>query len=88
MRLLGTEFFFAFRDLRLGASPWEVPFATLVGAESFAAMDRWYVGYGDIKAYGGTAPAQGRMYSGGLAYLQAWPDLDYIDHCEVAPARI
>ncbi|KAJ1455100.1 hypothetical protein M885DRAFT_520663 [Pelagophyceae sp. CCMP2097] len=84
----GTEFFFAFRDLRLGASPWEVPFATLVGAESFAAMDRWYVGYGDIKAYGGTAPAQGRMYSGGLAYLQAWPDLDYIDHCEVAPARI
>ena len=48
-----TEFFFAFRDLKLGFQPWEVPFGELVGAASYAALDRFYAGYGDMRAFGG-----------------------------------
>ena len=82
-----TEFFFAFRDLQLGGSPWEVPFGRLAGAHSFAAMDRFYAGYGDMKAFGGGAPAQGKIYNQGAAYLDAeFPELDFITSCAVAPS--
>jgi len=41
-----------------------------------------YTGYGDISAFGGKAPAQGKMYNRGLAYLkdpeEGFTDLDYI----------
>jgi len=83
----GTEFFFSFRDIDLGTSPWEVPFATLIGDESFQAMDHWYTGYGDLPAFGGAAPAQGKMYAEGLAYLQKdFPEIDYITGCNISSA--
>lgn len=79
-----TEFFFAFKDLQLGSSPWEVPFGTLVQQSSFDTLDRFYVGYGDIPRFGGHAPNQGRIYKSGLSYLLPnFPNLDYIDRCEV-----
>ena len=79
-----TEFFFAFRDLQLGGSPWEVPFGKLVGEASYQAMDRFYSGYGDMKAFGGSAPAQGQIYARGAAYLDAeFPLLDFITECHV-----
>lgn len=82
-----TEFFFAFTDLQLGASPWEVPFGTLVTQTSFDTLDRFYVGYGDVKRFGGNAPNQGRMYKDGLNYLLPnFPNLDYIEKCEVVTA--
>merc|ERR1712107_612370 len=69
----------AFRDIPLGDSPWEVPFGTLVGDESFQTMDHWYTGYGDLQVFGGKAPDQGKMYSSGLSYLQRdFPEMDYI----------
>uniref|UniRef100_A0A7S3NN29 PPIase cyclophilin-type domain-containing protein n=1 Tax=Aureoumbra lagunensis TaxID=44058 RepID=A0A7S3NN29_9STRA len=81
-----TEFFFAFRDLQLGNAPWEVPFAQIIGEESFLTMDRFYVGYGDIPDFGGNAPLQGRMYEEGIAYLEGnFPHLDYIEHCYIRP---
>eukprot|EP00930_Biecheleria_cincta_P038381 TRINITY_DN26373_c0_g1_i1.p1 TRINITY_DN26373_c0_g1~~TRINITY_DN26373_c0_g1_i1.p1 ORF type:complete len:442 (-),score=59.75 TRINITY_DN26373_c0_g1_i1:178-1503(-) len=81
----GTEFFFAFRDIPLGDSPWEVPFGTLVGDESFQTMDHWYTGYGDLQPFGGKAPDQTKMYSSGLSYLQRdFPEIDYITACTVA----
>ena len=84
----GTEFFFAFRDLQLGGSPWEVPFGTLVGDASFHAMDRWYAGYGDMPGFGGHAPNQGRIYQQGVSYLEnEFPDLDYIERCDVIHQR-
>ena len=79
-----TEFFFAFRDLKLGFQPWEVPFGTLVGEGSFAALDRFYAGYGDMGAFGGHAPAPGQIYKRGAAYLDAeFPLLDFITSCDV-----
>lgn len=81
-----TEFFFAFRDLQLGRSPWEVPFAQLVGESSYHTLDAFYVGYGDLPVFGGQAPRQGLMYQQGLRYLEPnFPSLDYIDKCDVIP---
>lgn len=81
----GTEFFFAFRDIPLGDSPWEVPFGTIVGDESFQTLDHWYTGYGDLQPFGGKAPDQGKMYSSGLSYLQKdFPEIDYITACTVS----
>lgn len=81
----GTEFFFAFRDIALGDSPWEVPFGTLVGEESFQTMDHWYTGYGDMQAFGGKAPDQGKMYVSGISYLQKdFPEIDYITDCTIS----
>ena len=78
-----TEFFFAFRDLKLGFQPWEVPFGELVGEASYAALDRFYAGYGDMRAFGGQAPAQGQIYRRGAAYLdEEFPLLDFMTSCE------
>jgi cyclophilin family peptidyl-prolyl cis-trans isomerase len=80
----GTEFFFAYRDVALGKSPWEVPFARLIGKESYEALDHWYTGYGDIPAFGGKAPQQHRMYTEGVQYVkQNFPEMDYITSCHV-----
>merc|ERR1712194_175896 len=80
----GLEFFFTFRDVGLGVSPWEVPFGKVVGEESFQVMDRWYTGYGDMPDFGGKAPEQDHIYKEGLKYLEPkFPDLDYITSCDV-----
>jgi len=64
-----------------------VPFGLLVGDHSYSTLDAWYTGYGDVGAFGGHAPAQGKMYNRGLAYLQdpeaGFPLLDYITGCNV-----
>ena len=46
-----------------------MPFGELVGEASYAALDRFYAGYGDMRAFGGRAPAQGQIYRRGAAYL-------------------
>mgnify|MGYP004162446215 CR=1 FL=1 len=67
-----------------GGSPWEVPFGELVGEASYAALDRFYAGYGDMRAFGGQAPAQGQIYRRGAAYLdEEFPLLDFMTSCEV-----
>ncbi|KAJ8602639.1 hypothetical protein CTAYLR_004106 [Chrysophaeum taylorii] len=80
-----TEFFFTYQDSsHLGKASWEVPFAHLLGEDSYATMDRWYTGYGDLKAFGGHAPDQARIRRDGRAYLDAeFPLLDYIDNCHL-----
>lgn len=84
----GTQFIFMFRDYALGGSPWETPFATLSGEESFESMDHWYAGYGDLPAFGGDAPDLGKMYSEGMAYLQRdFPEMDYITGCSVVESK-
>lgn len=81
-----TEFFFTYRDTGLGRSPWEVPFGKLVGAASYAALDRFYSGYGDMAAFGGHAPESGKIRNRGAAYLDAeFPLLDFITRCDVLP---
>ena len=55
-------------DVGLGGATHETPFGRLVGAESLATMDAWYSGYGELQAFGGKAPMQGKMYNRGLAY--------------------
>jgi len=83
-----TEFFFAFRDIALGGSPWEVPFGTLVGDESFRTMDHWYTGYGDLAPFGGKAPDQGHMYKSGMSYLKKnYPEIDYITACNISDKK-
>ncbi|KAH8066329.1 protein methyltransferase [Aureococcus anophagefferens] len=78
-----TEFFFTYRDTGLGRSPWEVPFGKVVGAASYAALDRFYSGYGDMAAFGGHAPESGKIRNRGAAYLDAeFPLLDFITRCD------
>ena len=75
----GTQLIVAFDDnLYLGGgSPWEVPFAQLVGAESFATLAKIYTGYGE-------APSQGKIRNRGKAYLEAdFPLLDYVLGCRL-----
>jgi peptidyl-prolyl cis-trans isomerase A (cyclophilin A) len=80
----GTEFFFALDDIDLGGAAWEVPFAAVVGHESFATLGRWHRGYGEIAAFGGRAPDQQMMYRKGVEYTRAgFPSLDYITRCDV-----
>jgi len=75
------EFFFATGNVHLGRSPWEVPFAELVGDVSFGTLDAFYTGYGELQQFGGGAPDQGRIRQEGAAYLDGFPDLDYITGC-------
>jgi len=76
--------FFAYVDVSLGAAKHEVPFGRLVGDVSYATLDAFFTGYGDIAAFGGRAPAQDEMYREGLRYLEPnFPELDYITQCWV-----
>jgi hypothetical protein len=63
-----------------------VPFGGLVGDHSFATLDAFYQGYGEVAAFGGFAPDQSRISAaGGDAYLAAgFPKLDYIRACTLA----
>jgi len=84
----GTEFFFSFRDTALGTSPWEVPFGTVVGDDSFQTMDHWYTGYGELEPFGGKAPSQNKMYKEGLRYLEkGYPEIDYITGCNISVVK-
>lgn len=75
------EMFFSTGNVNLGNGAWEVPFAELVGDDSFNVLDSFYHGYGEIPRFGGNAPEQGRLMKEGGAYLDGFPDLDYITGC-------
>ena len=61
-----------------------MPFGRLVGDASYATLDAFFTGYGDIVLFGGRAPAQAEMYKEGLRYLEPnFPELDYITQCWV-----
>mmetsp|Transcript_36542 Transcript_36542/g.56137 ORF Transcript_36542/g.56137 Transcript_36542/m.56137 type:complete len:161 (-) Transcript_36542:45-527(-) len=62
-----------------GGSPWEVPIGELVGAQSYATLDKIYTGYGE------KGPSQGRLHNEGFseAVKQEFPLLDYITSCVV-----
>jgi len=84
-----TEFFIAYQHNRLGRAPWEVPCGHLVGDTSYATMDAFYTGYGDVPAFGGNAPKQQRIYSEGNAYLDKdFPKLDYILSCDIIQGQV
>merc|ERR1712113_308302 len=84
-----VEFFFAYRDIGLGTSPWEVPFGKLVGQESYESMDYWYTGYGELQPFHGHAPDQRRMYEEGVKYVDAeFPEIDYITACDVLDGQL
>jgi len=75
----GTQLIVAFEpNLYLGGgSPWEVPFAQLVGDESFATLAKIYTGYGE-------APSQGKIRNRGKTYLETdFPLLDYVTSCRL-----
>jgi len=79
-----TQFFFSFRDVHLGESPWEVPFAEVDGAKSYEAMDHWYTGYGEMVVFHGHAPDQGKLSQQGATYIDRdFPELDFITGCDV-----
>lgn len=59
----------------------QVPVAELVGGASFEVLDSFYSGYGEIARFGGHAPDQRRLQAEGGAYLDEFPDLDYITGC-------
>ena len=69
-----TQLILAYQEsLHLGGgSPWEVPFAQLVGEESYRTLSKFYTGYGEeVK--------QGKLMNQGNAYLEKeFPLLDYI----------
>lgn len=74
----GTQLIIAFRDDGpLGGAPWEVPFAQLVGEDSYRTLDSIYTGYDE-------EPSQGKIQNIGVKYLEEeFPLMDYITACDV-----
>lgn len=66
-----------------GGSPWEVPWGEIVHPESFETLGKIYTGYGD------NGPPQGQLGPKGMTpeMKQQWPDLDYIQNCQLVDER-
>mmetsp|Transcript_35751 Transcript_35751/g.68590 ORF Transcript_35751/g.68590 Transcript_35751/m.68590 type:complete len:242 (+) Transcript_35751:105-830(+) len=79
-----TQIWIAFEDSKsLGTQPWETPFGYVV-EEDMPVVDAFYSGYGDMSAFGGHGPDQGKQQQLGNGYLKPnFPDLDYIKSCTV-----
>lgn len=80
----GTQLIMSFEDSGhlAGGSPWEVPFAQLIGDNSLETLSKIYTGYGD-------QPNQGKIMNQGNAYLEReWPLLDYITQCEIVDTNV
>eukprot|EP00873_Tetraselmis_striata_P001216 jgi/Tetstr1/421480/TSEL_012428.t2 len=79
-----TQIWIAFSDSEhLGKALWETPFAQVV--EGMDVVDKFYSGYGDMKAFGGSCPDSGRMMQEGNAYVKPnFPDISYVTSCKVA----
>ncbi|KAK3257292.1 hypothetical protein CYMTET_33614, partial [Cymbomonas tetramitiformis] len=84
-----TQIWISFNDNPgLGHSPWETAFAQ-VDPEDMHVVDSFYSGYGDMGAFGGKGPDQGRHQQEGNAYLRSeFPDLDYLLNCSVVPSQV
>mmetsp|Transcript_39332 Transcript_39332/g.85551 ORF Transcript_39332/g.85551 Transcript_39332/m.85551 type:complete len:233 (-) Transcript_39332:466-1164(-) len=83
-----TQIWISFQPSRsLGTQPWETPFAQ-VHEESMEVVDAWYSGYGDMEAFGGHGPDQGKQQQQGSTYLKNFPDLDYITSCAIVPTSL
>jgi cyclophilin family peptidyl-prolyl cis-trans isomerase len=62
-----------------GGSPWEVPFAEIVGDTSFETLSKIYTGYGE------KGPSQGLLHKAKALDIvhQDFPQLDYVQRCHV-----
>lgn len=79
-----TQLILAFTDQEglAGGCPWEVPFAQLVGNESFKTLDSINTEYHE-------APSQGKIRNRGNEYVYAeFPRLDFVDRCDVMASDI
>lgn len=67
-----------------GGSPWEVPWGELVGTHSFDTLAKFYTGYGE------DGPEQNTVWRIGMGDndRKKFPDLDYIEACEVVDQEI
>lgn len=63
-----------------GGSPWEVPFAELVGTHSYETLDSIYTGYGEH------GPSQGLLWkeNSSAEVREKFPELDYVTDCWIA----
>jgi peptidyl-prolyl cis-trans isomerase A (cyclophilin A) len=63
-----------------GGSPWEVPFAELVGSHSFDTLDSIYTGYGE------DGPSQGSLWKENALekVTVEFPEIDYITNCWIS----
>lgn len=80
-----TQLFISYGDLsnHLGKSPWETPFARLVGEQSMATLDNIYKGYGDIPPFG-NGPDQQQIHRRGNAYVRDnFPMVTFIKSCRL-----
>jgi cyclophilin family peptidyl-prolyl cis-trans isomerase len=76
----GRQIFVSLADQSgLGSAPWEVPFAELVGPESYRTLDNMYTGYGE------DGPSQESLLTdAGLEDARSqFPELDWIVSCDV-----
>jgi peptidyl-prolyl cis-trans isomerase A (cyclophilin A) len=62
-----------------GGSPWEVPFAEVVGGASFETLSKIYTGYGE------KGPSQGLLHKAKALDIvhRDFPHLDYVQKCHV-----
>jgi len=77
-----TQVWIAFKPNRnLGTQLWETPFGEVL-EEDMHVVDSFYAGYGDMEAFGGHGPDQGRQHQDGNEYLRnQFPQLDYVKKC-------
>ena len=66
-----------------GGSPWEVPWGEIVHQESFETLGKIFTGYGE------KGPPQGQLGRNGMTpeMRNQWPDLDYIENCQLVDER-
>jgi peptidyl-prolyl cis-trans isomerase A (cyclophilin A) len=77
-----TQLFIGYQDdtMSLGKSAWDNPFGIVY--QGMDVVDKFYSGYGDLAAFGGSAPDPTRLANEGGAWLaREKPNLDYITSC-------
>lgn len=85
-----TQLFISYADLsnHLGKSPWETPFARLVGEQSQATLDKIYKGYGDIPPFG-KGPDQREIHRQGNQYVRDnFPMVTFIKTCKLVTETV
>lgn len=84
-----TQLFIGYQDdtMSLGKSAWDNPFGIVT--QGMNVVDNFYSGYGDLTAFGGSAPDPTRIQNEGGAFLpREYPRMDYINSCARTTARL